>query len=167
MIASLLTSFALLSTTAQEVDTLTYLKQQQQNQTLSTGISINLLTPLTFPPLKQTPATWEGATCKANGRKNNKTVKKSLCPGLRGYKAEFEITGQPRSYVDIEVYGNETKQGLTFTVQNKSGGFNKRVRIKKSGVGTFSAGGIVTLSNAYETGSGEYAFSYTVTAVYQ
>ncbi|MDK1313455.1 hypothetical protein [Pseudoalteromonas ardens] len=166
MAVGLLTGLWLIAS-AQSVDTLTYLKQQQRQASQFNGVSINLLAPMTFPQLKQTPATWDGAFCKANGKKNKKAVKKSLCPGLRGYKAEFEISGEPRSYVDIHVFGNETKQGLTFTVQNKSGGFSKRVRIKKSGVGTFSAGGIITLSNAHETGSGEYAFSYTVTALYQ
>ena len=155
------------ATTAQDVDTLSYLKQRQKEPNRGTGISIKLLTPLTFPQLKQTPATWEGALCHANGRNNKKTIKTSLCPGVRGYRAEFEITGQPKSFVDVEVFGNETKQGLSFTIENKAGGFTQRVRIKKSGVGTFSANGTVTLSNAYETGTGTYTFSYSVTAVYQ
>ncbi|GMM83184.1 hypothetical protein MTsN2n4_04110 [Pseudoalteromonas sp. MTN2-4] len=139
---------------------------QASNQQIA-PVSVNIVSPMVFPTLYQTAATKEGAFCKANGKKNKRNAKRSLCPKMKGYSAEFEISGKPKTYVSIQLDADEYKQGLKFSIDSKTTKLEQRVRIKKDGFGTFFAGGVITLQDTQATSSGEYAFSLYVTALYQ
>lgn len=153
----------LVSNSALERAKLMSQRPSQQNA----SASIHLVSPMIFPVLNQTNATKEGAFCSANGRKNKKKAKRSLCPKMRGYPAEFEIKGKPKSYVTVQLQANEHKQGLNFSIDRKTTKLEQRVRIKKDGFGSFLVGGRITLQNAQATEVGEYTFKLHVTVLYQ